>query len=133
MSWTIHLLENSVEIPVAARPELAVAIVRNSVDHFPDVDLDLMDPVDVMNEVFRNGKLSFDADDMEHMDYVCHNDAICKAIAAAGGTGRILFADLEGGGGPDRFWGMEFAEKHYSKLTATPADINWKRGSTYAA
>lgn len=126
MSWSITLIENTAVVP-EDRQEGAALVVVASADTFQDYEDS--SSTDMRAAVFYKGKLNFNSDDMEHMDYVTMDDAICKAMAAAGTTGRILFGSLEGDN-TGSFWGVEFASGHYRRMNAGLADINWKIGTS---
>lgn len=130
MGWNIALIQNTVDVPEEARIMVAKNIIKNS-DKFYD-DHEHASGVDAMNMVFYGGKLEFDGDDMEHMDYVTHSDEICAALAAAGATGRLTFGSLEGDN-RGTFWGVEFGSGHYRRYKATTADINWNIGTSIPA
>lgn len=130
MGWSIALIQNTVVVPEEERMAVAKKLIKVT-DKFWDVD-ETISGVDAMNAVFYGGKLEFDGDDMEHMDYVTGNDEACAALAAAGATGRLTFGSLEGDN-RGTFWGVEFASGHYRRLRATTADINWNIGTSIPA
>lgn len=136
MGWSIALIQNTVVVPEEERMAVAKKLIKVT-DKFWDfkseIDFDEEVPgLEALAAVFDNGKLVFDGDDMEHMDYVTGNDEACAALAAAGATGRLTFGSLEGDN-RGTFWGVEFASGHYRRLRATTADINWNIGTSIPA
>lgn len=146
MSWSIALIENTAIVPLDKREELARWLVGECPDNYAMRSSMVYDDQyfatapahEILSLVFgavykpdqpASQTILFDKDNMEHMDFVTHDDAVCQAIARAGARGRILFGSLEGDN-KSSFWGVEFASGHYRRLTATAADINWSIGTS---
>lgn len=131
MSWYIELLENTAEVPLDKRGEIAVFILKNANAYWA---IEPQSEQSAIEHVFWRADqptlVGFDGDDMEHMDYLTSNTAICEKMASIGVTGRILFGSLEGDN-KNTFWGVEFASGHYRKLSATTADIQWNIGTSF--
>lgn len=133
MSWSIALIENTATVPVEGRVDTAYAFVEVA-DHLWEVRADQEDcpwsgEQIVAAVLDEDGKIIFDPDSAEHMDFLTHDDRLCRALARNGAKGRILFGSLEGDN-KSSFWGVEFASGHYRRLTATAADINWSIGTS---
>lgn len=126
MSWSITLIENTAVVP-EDRQEVVALVVVASADTFQDYEDSTS--AEMRAAVFYDDKLSFNSDDMEHMDYVTMDDGICAAMAAAGTTGRILFGSLEGDNN-GAFWGVEFQAGHYRRMNAGVVNINWNIGTS---
>src|SRR6478609_10917370 len=93
MSWSIGCIKNTVEVS----NEVATDIFYKLVD-----ELELYSVEDILDD----GKLYFNNDHMEHMDYVWHVD---DALAKAGCVGEIAFASVEGDNAGD-WWKYTFAD-----------------------
>lgn len=128
MSWNIHILTNNVKVPEEAMADVALEIVRAAPEKFEDANA-LTDRPDALNMVFYGGKLAFDPDDMEWVDYVTRNPEVCAALARAGAVGRLAFGCLDGDDAGS-FWGVDFAAGHYRPITANPACIKWQIGTS---
>ncbi len=71
--------------------------------------------------VDSRGKLYFEPDHMEHMDWLTNNEELCTVIAATGVRGDICFGALEGDN-KGTFWGIRFnGDYTYYKLRGTVA------------
>jgi hypothetical protein len=93
MSWSIANLENTVEISKELSTELFK--VGENYDIWYSED-----------EVTWKGKLQFNPDHSEHMDYLQYED-IKQLLIQHKVEGRITFGSLEGDNAGD-FWGYEF-------------------------
>lgn len=129
MGWNISLLENTAHVPLESRANVAEACIEYSEAFWSSDGLTSAEQID---RVFGGSGpddtlIQFDSDDMEHMDYVTHNEEICRTMAAVGVTGRICFGSLEGDN-KGKFWGVEFASGNYRKLTGT---VQWTTGTSY--
>lgn len=93
MGWNISLIENTVKVSAQAQETLHK--LDNGYIFEPD-DCGAL-----------RGKLEFNSDHMEHMDYLVHED-VRDALVAHGASGRVLFGDLEGDASGS-FWGYEFS------------------------
>ncbi|AMO44151.1 hypothetical protein vBRpoSV10_93 [Ruegeria phage vB_RpoS-V10] len=129
MGWNISLLENTAHVPLESRAHVAEACIEHSEAFW---SADGLTPSQQIERVFwgtepNDTLIKFDSDDMEHMDYVTHNTEICRAMAAAGVTGRICFGSLAGDNS-GQFWGVEFASGHYRSLTGK---VQWTPGTSY--
>jgi hypothetical protein len=99
MSWRITLVKNDVKISkVTAKAVWEATAHRGESDVFFNLE-----------EVSREGKLTFNSDHMEHMDYLS-NTKVQTALKAAKVTGEICFADTDSGADPS-FWGYRFDGK----------------------
>lgn len=110
MSWSIALLENTVEITEEVAKEIAALDNEHSYVFNPDYSA-------YEDEV---GKPPFDRDAMEHMDYL-HDKAIQRVLKKHKVNGRVLFADVEGGSSIE-LWGYRFKDGVLAKLKGT---ISW--------
>jgi LmbE family N-acetylglucosaminyl deacetylase len=129
MSWSISVIENTAQVPLDKRAEVAMSIVVRA-DTFSDYDTgEIADAIDGVFGGTGPGDtyLTFNSDDAEHMDYITTSDAICAAMAAAGVEGRICFGSLEGDDAGD-FWGVEFKAGHYRSLTGK---LVWEHGTSH--
>lgn len=116
MSWSIALIKNTLTIPESAHQRVARALM---------LTLGAEDEAEVIRHRFgADGGLKFHEDDMEHMDYLTWDDKACEEVAAAGGQGHVLFGSLEGDN-KGQFWGAEFKDGVWTRLTATVQDIVW--------
>lgn len=116
MSWSIALIKNTLIIPEPAQQRVARALM-------PTLGAENED--EIINHRFAtDGRLVFHQDDMEHMDFLTWDDKACEEIAAAGGQGHVLFGSLEGDN-KGQFWGAEFKDGVWTRLTATVQDIVW--------
>jgi hypothetical protein len=95
MSWSIGLIDNTVEVP----EEFAAALF--AADENDEVWYDVED-------VLYKGKLSFDDDHREHMDYVWR-DEILAVLLDAKVTGRIAFASVDGDNS-GKWWSYSFVD-----------------------
>lgn len=97
MAWTIGLISNTVTISEACEQEL---------QQFADnLSLDSM---------VLEGKLFFDRDHYEHMDYL-KNPPVLETLAKHKVNGEITFGSLEGDNS-GRFWGYRFQDGKLTKL-----------------
>jgi hypothetical protein len=108
MSWTIHNIDNTVKIVKACAKDLFK--VGNAEGAGPCTIWYSLD------EVSYKGKLSFDPDHREHMDYIWYFE-ILEVLKKHKVNGDITFADLEGGYGSQRFWGYRFLNGEMTRLT----------------
>jgi hypothetical protein len=146
MGWNIALIENTAKVPLDKREEVARFMVDRCADAYGgraskvyDDEYAATAPAHkvlglVFGYVNRPDEpppqtIYFDNDNMEHMDFLTHDDTACAFLAAAGTTGRILFCSMEGDN-KGAFWGVEFASGHYRSMTASLASLNWTAGTS---
>lgn len=104
MSWTVHVIDNTITVDESAQVSLEALPVHG--DMFADG----------YGGVSR-GKLLFDDDAMEHIDYLC-NPEIRDVLIAHGASGRVTFGALEGDNSGS-FWGYEFSPGNCQLLKGT--------------
>jgi NAD-dependent DNA ligase len=92
--WTIHLIRNTVQVPKAAVPELFAA--QEDETWYEEED------------VLSGGRLVFNSDHYEHMDFLADNQAIIDVLCKHRVKGDICLADLEQGDEEGSFWGYRF-------------------------
>jgi len=109
MSWTIHLLKNTVRVTKKCSKELFKANLKNLCEYWYDADSVATD----------EGILNFDPDHAEHMDYLA-DSRITDILVKHKVEGDICFADLEGFETP-AFWGYHFDEKGMALLEGSIA------------
>lgn len=94
MGWHIDLVENTVKVTKAA----ALAILNNEGCTIAGVvrDYDFERPAeDFLGELLYEGKLQFNSDHMEHMDFVWEKEVI-EALKASKAKGKITFSSADG-------------------------------------
>ena len=104
--WNIHLVKNSVIIPEKKIEAISKLIRPIARDHFP---------YDDDHVIWSDGRLAFDEDSFEHMDWLCRNEKAMEIIALSGVNGMVQFADMEGDN-KGSFWGVTFHDKKYQLL-----------------
>lgn len=93
MSWSIECLVNTVQVTMDCAEELFQ--VGEPEGYFYSID-----------DVSHNGKLSFNPDHMEHMDFI-GDEEIQKVLKHHKVQGDIRFGSLEGDN-RGKFWGYRF-------------------------
>lgn len=96
--WSIGLITNDVVITDACAKALFKA------QAYPE---ELWSEV---GDVTHDGRLSFNGDHMEHMDFLGSNDAMVAVLCAHKVSGDICFGSLEGDNAGS-FWGYRFDGK----------------------
>lgn len=102
MGWSIGLIDNTVEITPQCAADLWAAV--------EDGDNPWYEPEYVAEE----GRLTFNSDHMEHMDYMW-NTAIQKVLLQHQVNGDITFGSMEGDN-RGSFWGYRFVNGVMSSL-----------------
>lgn len=95
MSWSIGLIKNTVVVPKEFEEELLKCSSEYD-ELFYEEALD------------QNGKLIFDPDHMEHMDYLWRED-ILDVLFKAKVNGTIAFASVEGDDSGE-WWAHDFVD-----------------------
>lgn len=103
MGWNIAVISNTVEISSQCAKDLWTAVQKRD------------NPWYAAEGVCCDGKLNFDSDDMEHMDYMW-NPKIQKVLLKHKVNGDITFGSLEGDN-RGQFWGYRFTDGVLTKLT----------------
>ena len=98
MSWSIGIIENTLEVPEECGPKLFEIGVE---DYFYDE-----------SEVLDEGKLCFNDDNREHMDYLW-NTEIQAVLTEAKVSGRVVFASVEGDN-RGTWWSHTFVDGVYN-------------------
>lgn len=99
MSWSIALIDNTVSITKALAKKLFEIQKYEEDDSGPYFYSE--------DEVVDGGRLQFNPDHEEHMDYLSQSDEIVDALKAAKVKGVITFGSLEGDD-DGSFWGYRF-------------------------
>jgi len=94
--WSIAEMKNAVEVDKKCAKEL---FKLNPLDIWRDID-----------EVTYNGKLYFNPDHHEHMDFLSTSDRVIKILKKHKVKGDIWFGSLEGDNSGE-FWGYRFDGK----------------------
>lgn len=102
MGWNISVISNTVEISDECAKDLWTAVQKGD------------NPWYSQEGVTEDGKLSFDSDHMEHMDYLW-NKKIQKVLKKHHVNGDITFGSLEGDN-CGQFWGYRFTDGVLSLL-----------------
>lgn len=108
MGWSIAMLENTVKVPAKAQKDLK-KLDDGHVFEYDDCGA-------------LGGKLEFNSDHMEHMDYL-HHDGVIETLIKHKAKGRVMFGDLDGDNFGS-FWGYEFVDGACHRLTG---ELVWKR------
>ena len=95
MGWSIALIENTLEFDDAT---------AGKVDAWSDERMQ----GGTERVASDRHRLSFDPDDMEHMDYL-HDEDLQKILVDGGALGRVCFGSLEGDDAGE-FWGYKFGD-----------------------
>ena len=115
MSWSIHLVKNTVKISKAVAKNLFAAQKSAADDGECEIWYEL-------DEVAPDGYLEFNSDHMEHMDFLHSNNKIVDILKKAKVKGDICFADFEGDNSGN-MWGYRFDGK--GGMEHLTGDINW--------
>lgn len=104
MGWQIAELKNTVKISKAAEKEITEWAQKT-------IDID---------DVVYNGKLYFNPDYMEHMDFLWQEgfDEIAEKFKL---NGEVCFGSLDGDNAGE-FWGYRFTK---GKMTFLTGEISW--------
>ena len=121
MAWSINVIKNSVIILDIEIQKEIIKKIAEMMGYDDPYDADLS----VERTFNRDGKIMFHEDDMEHMDFLTHNDQICGIIASSGAEGEVCFGSFEGDN-KGSFWGVSFKEGTWTRLKAGLDDISWK-------
>lgn len=100
--WTIHEIKNTVEVSEECVKDLFEADAFT----YEGEDTPYHERFDHISYVSYNGKLTFNTDDNEHMDYIWE-DRYQNVLKKHKVQGDICFADLEGDN-RGTFWGYRF-------------------------
>jgi len=103
MGWSIALISNDVEISSECAKDLWKAVQKGDNPWYEE------------DEITWRGKLSFNSDHMEHMDYMW-NPKIQEVLAKHKVNGDITFGSLDGDN-RGQFWGYRFTNGVLTKLT----------------
>ena len=95
MSWSIANVVNEVKVSKKCAQELF------------DTQKYEGEICDNIEDVVYKGRLNFNSDHMEHMDYIGNNDAVCRILLKYKVKGDICFGSLEGDNAGS-FWGYRF-------------------------
>lgn len=98
--WSIECLVNTVNIPNECK--------HNLFDEAQGYEGELWNELD--NVTDENGRLYFNSDHMEHMDYLAGNDKVVNILKRYEVEGDICFGSLEGDNAGS-FWGYRFDGK----------------------
>lgn len=121
MAWSISVIKNTITIPDPDVQKEILIKTAESMGYDDPEDADLF-----LHKMFtRENKIVFHDDDMEHQDFLTHNDQICGIIASSGAEGEVCFGSLEGDN-KGSFWGVSFKEGTWARLKAGLDDISWK-------
>lgn len=112
--WTIHLLKNTVEVTDEIAQEMVDIQLKK--DKSGAVYSERWEEP---REVVYKGKLIFNGDEYEHMDFLWDNRFV-KILKKHKVEGEVCFADLEGSSEP-RFWGYRFDGK--GKMIKLKGDV----------
>lgn len=96
MSWSIGVVENTVEISSKCAKELFAAQKK----HGDEIWYELQ-------EVTYEGKVTFNPDHMEWMDWLANNENLVEILKKHKVKGDICFGSLEGDNAGE-FWGYRF-------------------------
>lgn len=146
MGWFIKQIENTAVVPLDKREEVARYLVDRCAENYAgrtsmvydDEYASTAPAYEILSLVFGGVRrpdepppqtLLFDSDNMEHMDFLTHDDDVCAYLARIGVTGRILFGSLEGDNSGS-FWGVEFKSGHYRSMSADLKSLNWTAGTS---
>lgn len=99
MSWSIGLIENTVRISQKVAKQLFKLQEDNKTDELWYSE----------DDVVYEGKLQFNGDHMEHMDYIWREE-VQSVLRKNKVEGSICFGSLEGDNA-DSFWGYRFDGK----------------------
>ena len=111
MSWSIAELVNNVEIT----PECAKELFKGQ-----GYKGEIWDDA---GEVTNGGKLYFNPDHMEHMDYIGRNKFVVKTLNKYKAKGDICFGSVEGDDAGS-FWGYRFDGK--GKMACLEGRLHWQ-------
>lgn len=109
--WSIALLENTVKI----NKKTAQDLFKESEETGEEIWYEL-------KSVAPKGKLTFNSDHMEHMDFLT-NDDLLDVLLRNKVNGRICFGSLDGDQ-VGEFWGYEFDGK--GGVSNLQGEITWK-------
>lgn len=109
--WTINVLYNRVAISAACAKALFKA---------QKYDGEIWDAI---GQVVSDGRLRFNENHMEHMDYLGSHDWAVKTLCAHRVSGDICFGSLEGDNAGS-FWGYRFDGK--GRMTPLTGDVVFK-------
>ena len=110
MSWSIANIVNEVKISKKCARELFEAQGYEG-EAWSEIE-----------DVASAGKLNFNPDNMEHMDYIGNNDAVRQVLLKYKVKGDICFGSLEGDNAGS-FWGYRFDGK--GGMSALEGKIEW--------
>lgn len=99
MSWSIGLVENTVEISSKCAKELFKAQEKSGAGIWHSLE-----------EVTYKGKVTFNPDHMEWMDWLGNNEDLVEILKKNKVKGDICFGSLEGDNDGE-FWGYRFDGK----------------------
>ncbi len=103
MSWRIYVLENTLKINKKTAKKIH--------------DLGHDEYFWKESDVAQNGLLSFDEDNMEHIDCLSQCEDIVDVLQKEKVKGKVLFCEPQSDGGGYDFWGHEFDGKgNYKRL-----------------
>lgn len=98
MGWSIAVVRNDVVVKKKCAEELFKAQAYEEELWYE------------IGDVSRNGRLSFNGDHMEHMDYLGNNEAMVAILCKHKVKGDICFGSLEGDN-TGSYWGYRFDGK----------------------
>lgn len=104
MGWSIHEVKNTVDLPKAAEAPIRKWALKT-------IDID---------DVVADGKLYFNPDYMEHMDFLWQEgfDVLAKKFKL---NGEVCFGSLDGDNAGE-FWGYRFVDGLMTKLIG---ELRW--------
>jgi len=108
--WHIELIDNTVKVSKKLAKEL-FASQDYSGQHWEELD-------DVVSE----GKLDFNYDHFEHMDFLWNED-VQKVLCGAKVKGKVTFGSMDGDNS-GKFWGYEFDGK--GGFRELKGEVVWK-------
>jgi len=110
MGWHIEIIDNTVKV----NKKLAKALFDSQDfkgEHWYDIE-----------EVSYEGKLHFNYDHMEHMDWLW-NENVQKVLCEAKVRGKVTFGSMDGDNSGE-FWGYEFDGK--GGFRELKGEVVWK-------
>jgi hypothetical protein len=110
MSWSIAELKNEVAITEECARDL-VKVLQ---------ELCVIEDHENESSVYQDGKLYFNPDHSEHMDYL-HNEEVLQVLKQHKVNGDICFGDVES---EICFWGYSFNQ---GKMTRLKGEVVWSK------
>lgn len=105
MSWSIGLILDTIVLPDACEEELNALMDERGMDH-----------------VAYDNELEFNADHMEHMDFLDGDQEVIDILLKHEVEGVVRFASVEGDNSGD-MWEHRFKDGEYSQVAIALADV----------